>query len=72
MVADRHVPRVRIWTDAPAVRGRMTTGRHTRVEVDGVDWPTFGYKIEGRVDDIQRVTLEFAADVTVERPEPVE
>jgi hypothetical protein len=59
----RKIPVVRIETTSR--ESSFTTGHNTKVFVDGELWPTFAYKNDGGVADIQRVTLEFAAEVTV-------
>ena len=65
----QHIPLVRIVTPEPDRLG-MTPAVLTRLTVDGEEWAVVAYEIKGRVDGIQRLVLEFLADVTVRHPEP--
>lgn len=61
----QHIPVVRIRTPEPDEQG-ATPNIFTRLTVDGHEWAVTAYRVEGDVADIQKVTLTFLADVTVE------
>lgn len=60
----QHIPVVRIVTPEPDPTG-MTQTVLSRIVIDGSEWAVTGYRIEGEVGDIQKITLTFLADVTV-------
>jgi hypothetical protein len=64
-----HIPRV-IVTTPKADRLGLTPNILTRITLDGREWAVIGYKVEGNVEDMQRLTLTFLADVTITHSEP--
>jgi hypothetical protein len=62
----QHVPIVRITTPPPDENGRVQ-GIYQRVEVDGREWAVSSYRVDAAATDIQRVTLTFLAELTIEQ-----
>jgi hypothetical protein len=63
-----HIPVIRIETPEPDNLG-TTPNILTRLTIDGAEWAVVGYSVDGSsVDRIQRMTLTFLADVTIEHP----
>jgi hypothetical protein len=65
-MSGQHIPVVRIISPAPDKHG-ATPVVLTRLTVDGEEWAVTSYRVEGEVKDVQKVTLTFLADVTLEQ-----
>lgn len=65
--AKPHVPRVRITTPTTSPQRPETLNVLTRILLDGEQWYVLGYQVDGKdTHDLQKLTLTFLADVTIE------
>jgi hypothetical protein len=60
-------PTVEIRTRTNGDPTTVATGANTEVLVNGESWPVIEYRVEGKVNHIQTVTITFRAELTVTR-----
>lgn len=66
--ASPYYPVVRIETPETPPGGPEPPAILTRVLVNGQMWPVLAYEVGADMGGWQKVTLTFAADVTIEHP----